>query len=462
MKQKLLILLLTLMGLTTTVSAVDYYDLWICGVQVSSENAADLSIISGITCNSSVKPYYKATNNTLYLQDCTLTSSTSSTIKCMTSSSFNVEIAGTVEITCNYPGGTSTIGSGIEATCHTFVRGSLGNTTNVLNVTSSGMGICVYSSSSSVVKEMSFMNKLEVTVDGAKGGITGRYYTSYDQRAKLLVGYGTSGTKIKVKGGYETNNQYYGSVTNFQSINLHPDYRISAPEDAYILTNSIYVHDGTYTPYKDWVTIEYDPTIAVIDESAFPDENFRNFILSQDYGADGILYESEVPAITTIDCQNLGIENLKGIECFTSLKTLYCQDNQLQALDVSKNKALVYLACQNNQLQTLDLHTNTSLNTIHCYNNPMTPDGIDNMILNLPYEGILGITYRLYVYDPDGVGVNLSKFHVGLATQKQWYVCRKDGVSWRGLESLRGDMNGDGELSVGDVTILVNKIVNQQ
>ena len=91
----------------------------------------------------------------------------------------------------------------------------------------------------------------------------------------------------------------------------------------------------------------------------------------------------------------------------------------------------------------------------------MTPDGIDNMILNLPYEGILGIMYRLYVYDPDGVGVNLTKFHVGLAKQKTWNVYEKDGGSWKGLENLRGDMNGDGELSVGDVTILVNKIVNR-
>ena len=462
MMKKLFVMLLALMGLTTTVSAVDYYDLWICGVQVSSENAADLSVISGVTCNSSVKPHYNVTDNTLSLQDCSLTSSTTSTIKCMTSRSFDIEITGTVEITCNYPGGISTIGSGIEATCNTFVYGYLGSTTNVLNVTSSGMGICVYSSSSSVVKEMGFKNNLEVTVDGAKGGITGRYYTSYDQRAELYVGYGTSGTKIKVKGGYETNDQYYGSVTNFQSINLHPDYRISAPEGAYVLTNSIYAPDGTYKPYHDWVTIEYDPTIAVIDESAFPDENFRNFILSQDYGADGILYESEVPAITTIDCQNLGIENLKGIECFTSLKTLKCQDNQLQTLDVSKNKALVYLACQNNQLQTLDLHTNTSINTIYCYNNPMTPDGIDNMILNLPYEGILGIMYRLFVYDPDGVGVNLTKFHVGLAKQKTWNVYEKDGGSWKGLENLRGDMNGDGVLDVADVTVLVNKVLHNE
>ena len=52
--------------------------------------------------------------------------------------------------------------------------------------------------------------------------------------------------------------------------------------------------------------------------------------------------------------------------------------------------------------------------------------------------------------------------YVGLATQKTWNVYRKDGISWKGLENLRGDMNGDGELSVGDVTILINKIVNRQ
>jgi len=488
MKQKLLILLLTLMGATTTVPAVDYYPLWICGVQVTSENAADLSVINGVTIrDNNHKPYYDNSSYTLYLQDCTLESSTTSVIRGSTSTdnrfSLRILISGTVEINCSYASG-----SGIEGKCNTYIRGNRNSQTdNVLNVTSSGTGIFIDKNLSTDVYELGFSDNIEVTVDGAMGGIMGKYYTSNEQHATLYVGYNGNDssfrTKINVKGGYGTSSSYAGSVANFTAINLHPDYRITAPEGAYILTNSIYVHDGTYAPYKDWVTIEFDNTVAEINETTFPDENFRNFILSQDYGADGRISESEVPNITTIDCQNLGIENLKGIEYFTSLKILYCQDNQLQALDVSKCIALRHLTCQKNQLQTLDVsrctdledlhcqdnqlqtidvHESTSLEGLYCYNNPMTPEGIDNMILNLPSRVDRIAICQLYVYDPDGTGVRCSKFHVKLARQKNWISFQKNGFGWDGLEIPYGDMNNDGELSVADVTILVNKIVNRQ
>jgi len=92
----------------------------------------------------------------------------------------------------------------------------------------------------------------------------------------------------------------------------------------------------------------------------------------------------------------------------------------------------------------------------------MTPEGIDNMILNLPSRVDRIAICQLYVYDPDGTGVRCSKFHVKLARQKNWISFQKNGFGWDGLEIPYGDMNNDGELSVADVTILVNKIVNRQ
>ena len=77
-----------------------------------------------------------------------------------------------------------------------------------------------------------------------------------------------------------------------------------------------------------------------INATNFPDEKFRNWILAQSYGADGILTDAEIAGVTEIDVHNKGISDLTGIEYFTVLKTLKCYVNRLKALNVSKNTAL--------------------------------------------------------------------------------------------------------------------------
>ena len=61
-----------------------------------------------------------------------------------------------------------------------------------------------------------------------------------------------------------------------------------------------------------------------INEATFPDLNFRNWVLAQDYGADGVLTDEEQENITSLDVRRLEIHNLKGIEYFTALKVLNC------------------------------------------------------------------------------------------------------------------------------------------
>ena len=132
---------------------------------------------------------------------------------------------------------------------------------------------------------------------------------------------------------------------------------------------------------------------VMINETNFPDTNFRNWVLSQDYGADGVLTDEELKNITSLNVRHVGIYDLKGIEYFTSLKvlicvgnqlttldvsgcteldTLACSGNQLTALNVSMNTKLISLECYSNQLSTLDLSKNTALRRIHCNNNQLT------------------------------------------------------------------------------------------
>ena len=54
-----------------------------------------------------------------------------------------------------------------------------------------------------------------------------------------------------------------------------------------------------------------------INETNFPDTNFRNWVLSQDYGADGVLTDEELKNINSLNVRHVVIYDLKCIEYFT-------------------------------------------------------------------------------------------------------------------------------------------------
>lgn len=109
-----------------------------------------------------------------------------------------------------------------------------------------------------------------------------------------------------------------------------------------------------------------------INEVNFPDENFRNWLLSQPYGKDGLLTDKEIAEITEIDVSKKNIHDLKGIEYFTALEYLNLDNNKLKSIDVSKNKALTNLRLGWNNIDTLDVSQNTALEFIFCGGNYMT------------------------------------------------------------------------------------------
>ncbi|MDR3315229.1 MAG: leucine-rich repeat domain-containing protein, partial [Coriobacteriales bacterium] len=105
-----------------------------------------------------------------------------------------------------------------------------------------------------------------------------------------------------------------------------------------------------------------------IDDSNFPDDNFRNFLLESKYNEDGFL-EARALFETSLDVSSRDIRDLKGIEHFPNLTSLDCSDNQLAALDVNKNTELERLDCSNNQLVGLDLTSNPKLQRVYCSGN---------------------------------------------------------------------------------------------
>ena len=74
----------------------------------------------------------------------------------------------------------------------------------------------------------------------------------------------------------------------------------------------------------------------------------------------------------TIECFDMNISDLTGIEAFTALTYLDCSLNQLTSLDLSQNTALTGLWCENNQITSLDVSKNTALTYLTCNGNQLT------------------------------------------------------------------------------------------
>jgi len=51
----------------------------------------------------------------------------------------------------------------------------------------------------------------------------------------------------------------------------------------------------------------------------FPDKNFKNWLLAQDYREDRVITDEEIAEKKTINVDSMSIKNLKGIEYFTKL-----------------------------------------------------------------------------------------------------------------------------------------------
>ena len=118
-----------------------------------------------------------------------------------------------------------------------------------------------------------------------------------------------------------------------------------------------------------------------------PDSQFKNALLSSnciDTDGDGKVdgnvdinddNEIQINEIKDIEFLNVSFKNiasLEGIQEFENLKKLYCHDNQLKSLDVSKNKNLEVLYCYDNQITHLNLKKNKNLKKLGCRDNKLT------------------------------------------------------------------------------------------
>lgn len=165
------------------------------------------------------------------------------------------------------------------------------------------------------------------------------------------------------------------------------------------------------------------PEGVAIDASNFPDAGFRAWILTEiDADGDGVLSDAEIASTTEIELYDTSIASLQGIERFTALEVLTCEDlgltelnvsltnlrqlylyeeklaaltlndrlavlectnGRLSGLDVSRLKQLVRLNVDGNRLTRLDVSGNPKLTDLSCVDNLLTDLTLGPRLINL-------------------------------------------------------------------------------
>ena len=178
-----------------------------------------------------------------------------------------------------------------------------------------------------------------------------------------------------------------GNFTEVQNLNLvapsNPDLVSvdidgDADLDLIIVGNnstSVYINAPAVYGCTDSLADNFNSLANIEDSTCYygktyvPDDNFELYLESEGLG-DGFLNDSVFTANIkdegTLYLSSMNISDLTGVEDFTSLEFLYCDDNNLTSLDVSQNTALETLYCINNNLTILDVTANTALNDLYC------------------------------------------------------------------------------------------------
>jgi len=115
----------------------------------------------------------------------------------------------------------------------------------------------------------------------------------------------------------------------------------------------------------DTVYISQTGSVDVVE--IIEDEAFKKYCLFEfdKTPKDGKLSLQEIQNAAKITITGSNIRSLAGIEYFTGLKELYCAGNNLQSLNLSKNKKMLKLDCSKNPINDLDVSELTELTDLY-------------------------------------------------------------------------------------------------
>lgn len=213
-----------------------------------------------------------------------------------------------------------------------------------------------------------------------------------------------------------------------------------------------------------------------INANTFPDPVFRRIVSEvYDENNDGFLSIAE----RSVTYMNLSgridideqtgepvetIDNLKGVEYFTSLTMLRCGGINLNTLDVSGLMNLSLLTCQGNNLKTLDLSYNTNLLTVNCSDNNLTSiilpmgnkletlDCYANSLEKLNVSGAVGLK-SLYCHQNELTALDLSS-NINLSVLN----CQQNHLT--SLDLSKTALSGVTPYEIGNQTVTVKAVAS--
>jgi hypothetical protein len=145
---------------------------------------------------------------------------------------------------------------------------------------------------------------------------------------------------------------------------------IETLDPAYATANWTYANDNI----DDGVTFADICYASNPSYTNVPDDNFEQALINLGYDdtLDDYVVTDSISSVTYLNVAGNEISDLTGIEGFTALTYLQCEQNQLTSLDVGSNTALTILHCSSNQLTSLDMSANTALTYLRCDYNQLT------------------------------------------------------------------------------------------
>ncbi len=164
--------------------------------------------------------------------------------------------------------------------------------------------------------------------------------------------------------------------------------------------------------------------------------------------------------LTTLEVTNKSqLTNLR-VSGNTTLTTLKCFNNALTSLDVTSCSAMTLMSCYGNQLTSLSVEGCTALKTLFCYQNKISGTGMTTLVNSLPMRSSSNKGELRAIFN-DGENNTMTSAQITTARDKYWLPQKYNGSAWVELTaSTRGDVNGDGNVNISDVTALINYLLS--
>ena len=178
---------------------------------------------------------------------------------------------------------------------------------------------------------------------GQKQKPTGYIYT-YDGKIFL---YGLSHIKNRI-----VNFKVNGDPREVNTTSYY-DLLLLGNEGDSIINVSFDVNTG-YIYDTCLLNVTFTPTgkrrLIHIDQFSFPNEGFRSLVSTQISDDPRYLKQDVAEGVHKLDLEGLGMLDVRGIEYFCNLDTLWCPANDIRGLDVSSLPNLKFLNCSRNSL----------------------------------------------------------------------------------------------------------------